>query len=246
MRLAIISDIHEDIVSLEKALKKIDNSSVDEIACLGDIVGFSELYYPYSASANANECVRLVKENCRFVVSGNHDNFHAKRTPQNNLLFKYPNNWYKLEQEERNELCSDILWTYEDDNQTKLDSTSIYYLSKLPEYICLENGLFLSHYLFPDITGDTRVFRPWPEQCREHFAFVNEKDCNISVSGHMHTEGFLFFSNKSRRYRKYGAYQIKEKHRHIFVPALSSGKKKNGFCIIDFENKRIEGISISG
>ena len=37
MRIALISDIHEDVVSLKQALRKISKQKVDEIACLGDI-----------------------------------------------------------------------------------------------------------------------------------------------------------------------------------------------------------------
>ncbi len=41
MKLAIITDIHEDRVNLVKALRMIEKEACDEIACLGDIVGFS-------------------------------------------------------------------------------------------------------------------------------------------------------------------------------------------------------------
>lgn len=64
MRLAIISDIHSNLQALTTALSIIDRSEVDEIHCLGDIVGYG---------ANPNECVALVRDRCTSCVLGNHD-----------------------------------------------------------------------------------------------------------------------------------------------------------------------------
>jgi predicted phosphodiesterase len=64
MRLAIISDIHSNLQALEEALKVIERLRVDEIHCLGDIVGYG---------GNPNECVALVRARCMKVVKGNHD-----------------------------------------------------------------------------------------------------------------------------------------------------------------------------
>ncbi|MHB1048452.1 MAG: metallophosphoesterase family protein [Bacteroidota bacterium] len=64
MKYAIISDIHSNLEALNKALAIIDERSVDEIVCLGDIVGYG---------ANPNECVEIVRTRCSTVVLGNHD-----------------------------------------------------------------------------------------------------------------------------------------------------------------------------
>jgi predicted phosphodiesterase len=64
MRIAIISDIHSNLQALTKALSIIKNLNVDEIYCLGDIVGYG---------ANPNECVDLVREYATYTVMGNHD-----------------------------------------------------------------------------------------------------------------------------------------------------------------------------
>lgn len=64
MKYAIISDIHSNLEGLEKALEIIDQKGVDEIICLGDIVGYG---------ANPNECVATVNSRCTKVVLGNHD-----------------------------------------------------------------------------------------------------------------------------------------------------------------------------
>lgn len=64
MRYAVISDIHSNREALSRALDLIDGMQVDEIVCLGDIVGYG---------ADPNECVRLVRERCSLSVLGNHD-----------------------------------------------------------------------------------------------------------------------------------------------------------------------------
>ncbi len=64
MKYAIISDIHSNLEALQKALSIIDEKNVDEIICLGDVVGYG---------ANPNECVEIVRSRCSSVVLGNHD-----------------------------------------------------------------------------------------------------------------------------------------------------------------------------
>ncbi len=64
MRYAIISDIHANLEALERSLGAIDEVGVDEILCLGDIVGYG---------ANPNECVDLVRKRGVTSIIGNHD-----------------------------------------------------------------------------------------------------------------------------------------------------------------------------
>ena len=64
MRLAIISDIHSNLEALTTALELIEKQRLDEVVCLGDIVGYG---------ANPSECLALVRERCNIVIAGNHD-----------------------------------------------------------------------------------------------------------------------------------------------------------------------------
>lgn len=64
MKLAIISDIHSNSEALLQALNECEKEQVDEILCLGDIVGYG---------ANPNECVELIRDRCSVVILGNHD-----------------------------------------------------------------------------------------------------------------------------------------------------------------------------
>jgi diadenosine tetraphosphatase ApaH/serine/threonine PP2A family protein phosphatase len=64
VRLAIISDIHSNLEALTSAFAVIDQEGVDDIICLGDIVGYG---------ANPNECLNLVRNRCSTILLGNHD-----------------------------------------------------------------------------------------------------------------------------------------------------------------------------
>ncbi len=61
---AIISDIHGNLEALQAVLEDIDRQMVDEIICLGDVVGYGP---------NPCECVKIVRDRCSIVILGNHD-----------------------------------------------------------------------------------------------------------------------------------------------------------------------------
>ncbi len=63
MKRAIISDIHSNLEALEAVLADIATQNVDEIYCLGDIVGYGP---------NPRECIDRVMK-FRVCLLGNHD-----------------------------------------------------------------------------------------------------------------------------------------------------------------------------
>lgn len=73
MRIAVISDIHANLTALRRVLDDIASVDVDEIWCLGDIVGIG----PRPA-----ECVALIRERCTLTLAGNHDLVCTGPTPQ--------------------------------------------------------------------------------------------------------------------------------------------------------------------
>jgi diadenosine tetraphosphatase ApaH/serine/threonine PP2A family protein phosphatase len=62
VRIAVVSDIHSNQVALEAVLEAI--GTVDQIWCLGDIVGYGP---------RPNECVAMLAERKHLAVAGNHD-----------------------------------------------------------------------------------------------------------------------------------------------------------------------------
>ena len=64
MRVAAISDVHANLPALEAVLAAIDAAEVDEIWCLGDVIGYG---------ADPDDCASLVRERCALCLVGNHD-----------------------------------------------------------------------------------------------------------------------------------------------------------------------------
>ncbi|MEO9169981.1 MAG: metallophosphoesterase family protein [Candidatus Baltobacteraceae bacterium] len=62
MKYSIVSDVHGNLESLQRAFALIDDDDV--VLCLGDIVGYGP---------NPNECARMVRERAKHSVLGNHD-----------------------------------------------------------------------------------------------------------------------------------------------------------------------------
>jgi len=62
--MAIISDIHSNILALRAVLEDIARRGIERVVCLGDVIGYG---------ANPVECWRLVRETCDTVIRGNHD-----------------------------------------------------------------------------------------------------------------------------------------------------------------------------
>jgi len=64
LRYGLISDIHGNLEALNAVLADLQNHQIDQLVCLGDIVGYG---------ANPNECIEIVREKCQIVLAGNHD-----------------------------------------------------------------------------------------------------------------------------------------------------------------------------
>ncbi len=64
MKRAVISDIHGNLEALQAVLEDIRQQNVDEIYCLGDVIGYGP---------NPCECLDLVMRRCAKTILGNHD-----------------------------------------------------------------------------------------------------------------------------------------------------------------------------
>ena len=64
MRVAVLSDIHSNRQALEAVLAAVEEAGVEEIWCLGDMVGYG---------AEPDACTALVRERCSTCLVGNHD-----------------------------------------------------------------------------------------------------------------------------------------------------------------------------
>jgi predicted phosphodiesterase len=71
-RYGIVSDLHSNLEGLKSCLAALDEEGVDEVLCLGDIVGYN---------AKPSECMDLVFERCSHVIQGNHDRYLLGEIP---------------------------------------------------------------------------------------------------------------------------------------------------------------------
>ena len=71
MKIGLISDIHGNFEALKEVLKALDQSNVDAIYCLGDVIGYH---------TQINECCEALIEREIPTIMGNHDWYMASGT----------------------------------------------------------------------------------------------------------------------------------------------------------------------
>ena len=64
MRIALVSDVHGNLPAFEAVLIDVNTTGVDEVWCLGDLVGYG---------AQPDACVELARQSCDLCLAGNHD-----------------------------------------------------------------------------------------------------------------------------------------------------------------------------
>jgi putative phosphoesterase len=154
LRVAVLSDIHSNLTALKAVLD--DLPKVDEILCLGDLVGYA---------AEPNEVVELVREGSIRCVMGNHD--HAAVTGDVHGL---------------NELAAEAaLWTHRN-----LKEENRRFLRSLPLEARLKlsgKTLYLAHgsprdplweYVFPELPNSSLL------------EIVEGVEADLSLLGHTH------------------------------------------------------------
>jgi diadenosine tetraphosphatase ApaH/serine/threonine PP2A family protein phosphatase len=159
---AFISDIHGNLEALEAVLREIRHLGIDEILCLGDIVGYGP---------NPIECADLVRRNCSLVLMGNHDWALLNSPVGFNTLATAM--IYKTKE-----------WMRVTDQSTEADKERWNFLSQLPLSAEM-NGMFMVHaspraelseYILPsDVAHD-------PEKFQEIFSMID----HICLVGHSH------------------------------------------------------------
>ena len=258
MRIAIITDIHEDVQSLKKALRMIEIEKCDYIVCLGDILGYPYMRARYEGTRNASECISLVKRHCRIVLLGNHDLFHLSKVPSSPAGFEFPDNWYDLGAEEKLAAGGGRVWNYSDDHRTPLTEAETEYLLSLPESCIKEfndKRVLFSHFVFPNLTGYVSTLNGEMRDLAAHFGFMKQNTCELSICGHMHIEGIGIGYEPGEgllsrlfhgfNYYSYGERKLKNKACSVTVPALADNSQVNGFAVFDSLTHSITALSLN-
>jgi len=64
VRIGAITDVHANLPALEAVLAATDDAGVEEVWCLGDVLGYG---------VEPDACTELVRERCEVCLVGNHD-----------------------------------------------------------------------------------------------------------------------------------------------------------------------------
>ena len=247
MKIALISDIHEDYISLMQAVRHIERKKCDMVICLGDIVGYSVPFYNYLSTRDARACVQWVKQNCAHAVAGNHDLYACRKVPVSKARdFVYPADWYKMSYHKRKELGGEQVWLYEDNELPHLlDDDSLDYLNGLTENLSLHvegKSCLFSHFVHPDISGSAKPFIYDKNDLRVHLQFLKEHKYNLSITGHMHFEGIVKLIDglmvRTGFSRKKQIYPFD----WVSIPPITQNGRRNGFVIWDTKEQTLETI----
>lgn len=178
MRTAIVSDIHGNLEAFQTVLADIEHRQVDEIVCLGDILGYGP---------NPLECVDLVAERCAWSLMGNHD-YAVLYEPTNfNAVAKQAAHWARKRLDEAAEEDPEF-------GKQRLD-----FLSRIrvrvryrDAYICVHGSVRkpINEYVFEtDATDDPRKMKEIFERIEPDVEVGGRMVKARCLVGHTHVPG---------------------------------------------------------
>lgn len=209
MKIAFISDIHANVIALKEVLKDIKTQNVDQIICLGDLVGYAT--YP-------NEVIDLIREKNIFTIQGNYDESTGEELMACGCDYDNPKD---AENANRS-----LFWT-----QDKVSDDNKEWLKKLPKEkkINIEGwNLYLVHgsprrnneYLYPENKSVKEI--------------AKEYNFDILLNGHTHLP---YFKVINRKYIANAGSAGKPKHGNPRASYIILDIKKNNLNFINREVK---------
>lgn len=247
MLIAIISDIHEDIVNLQKTLDQLLKLNIDRIVCLGDVVGFDNNYYKYEKTRSAQKCIHLLKNYSDINVAGNHDLNASKCLPYFRKLIGFPDNWYTISMEEKERKYQQKFFLYKDEAKNDLSKQDKEFMKDFNSWEILDADtlpILFSHFIYPDINGNMTTFNNTKKGFSQHFEWMEKLKVNISFVGHAHINGVGIAKKKSLKIKKNSKHTLSADPQIILCPVIAEGKYKNGFVLFDSKTMMLEVVSL--
>lgn len=164
MRIALIADIHANLHALKAVLKDIARTGMDDLVCLGDVVGYG---------AHPAKCIDLLHSvRCKGVM-GNHDFYVCSETSGVDLILQEP------------ESATNPVWAGVRCAREQLDGDQMAWLREL-QSVGEMKGDLVAHAALHD-------FEDWPylhtlDEARPTLALLNGR---IGFFGHTHREAIF-------------------------------------------------------
>lgn len=179
MKIAIIGDIHSNLVALEAVLNDAQEQGVDLICCLGDVIGY--LNYP-------QECFEALEtiDKPVYYISGNHERI-----------------MYQHERQKR--LMGVVALATMEFNEANVGSAFYSQIQTWPNLITLSPGVAISHDTLTNPGNDCYVVNEPidenDEACASQLRFM-PPGTRIAFLGHTHTP-YLFGQHEGELNSRY-------------------------------------------
>jgi len=176
MKIGIISDIHGNVIALKAVLKELYNKNIDEIICLGDLIGGAPM---------SNEVIEEIKKIHKdtIVVMGNRERYIIEGLP-------------KIVHDEKMVVTQEQFERFEWIKK-QLTETSKEFIYNLPrEIFCEKQGwnIYIAHYPMNNDGNYRKHIKQAKLEDNENMFFGIESD--IYLYGHTHKEVFNKSNNK--------------------------------------------------
>ena len=169
MKIAVISDIHGNLLALEAVLDMIKKHGVDKIICLGDIIG---------KGPSSRETIDICRKECDIVIKGNWEDALVKASRKEGSLYPhgFRTRWYldSIGSEERLEYLDSLP-----------HSTELYLSGKLVRLFHAHPANYNRYFPHSPIEQRLELFQP--------SEFSNEqKTADIAIYADIHS---VYFQN---------------------------------------------------
>ena len=219
MKRAIISDIHGNFEALTAVLGRIGDLDVDEIICLGDIIGYGP---------DPIQCLDIVIERCQLTILGNHDQAALFDPEGFNPVAMKAIFWTReqLESDTSNLEKADRRWDFLGELPRRHDEGEFLFVHGSPRDPTNE-------YVFPETIYEKDILK-----------LLMSRFENTCFQGHTHipgvfTEGGSFLTPEDHDH----FFRLDSEKRMINVGSVGQprdGNPKSCFVVLDTEEKTVE------
>lgn len=218
-RYAVISDLHSNIEALSAVMDDISSKGIEDIICLGDVVG----YGPSPA-----EALDLVMETCRICLMGNHDEALLKGAHSFNQWARDAIDWTRDVLREGDPELVKKRFNYIENMGLKFQTNGLYFVHGSPRHPTIE------YILREDIYNGAY------DKFEEIFASFEK----CLFVGHSHTpcvisEDLEYFTVKDLDYR----FPYRDSAKKFIVNVGSVGQPRdndNRACYVEINKNEIQ------